>query len=40
MQAYKKNPKQKQSKKKPQNKKKTTAATVTVFYSLIYLFNI
>lgn len=40
MQAYKKNPKQKQSKKNPQNKKKTTAATVTVFYSLIYLFNI
>lgn len=40
MQAYKKNPKQKQSKKTPKNKKKPTAATVTVFYSLIYLFNI
>lgn len=40
MQAYKKNPKQKQSKKKTQKTKKPTAATVTVFYSLIYLFNI
>lgn len=40
MQAYKKKPKAKTEQKKPQNKKKTTAATVTVFYSLIYLFNI